>query len=135
MDIEKQKEMLRVFVLQFETDAAIGMPVDRTRRTLLRRFNFKENVQLAYNQLVKDQELHETGDGSKGSPIIVVNGPPEYKKPVVPYPWSFVGLLVLTDFMIRMHDTYKEKGWSTELLDMSKEISKALSEYKPGRPY
>ncbi len=129
------KERITTYIKQFDTDAAIGMPVDRTRRGLLNRIHNLEGGKQAYSDLKVDGSIHEEGTGKPGSPIIVVLGPAKAIAPVVPQPWSFLSQSDITTFMLRMVDTYESNGWDQSLLDIRAEFKSALERYQPGRPY
>ena len=133
MDLERTKELIMTYVKQFDTDAAIGLPVDRTKRTLLRRLHRTKDAKPAYDSLIEDRSIHESGNGCKASPLIVVLGSAESKPVTVPQPWSFIDQQTLTGFILKMVDTYEFRGWGT--LDIKSEIIKALESYNPSRPY
>jgi hypothetical protein len=130
------KETIYMYIQQLDTSAAMGATVNRSKRALLRRFRNREEAGIAYAELIAENEIHQSGTGLPGSPIITVLGPAPVKESIpLPFPINQVSQLALIDFVVRLQETYQERGWSESALDIKAEITKALVSYAPGRPY
>ena len=132
MDIEKAKQLILTYVQQFDTDAAIGLMVDRTRRSLLRRISPYKVGKAAYDELLAADEIHEIGDGHGNSPIMVAIGPKPTQPPLLS---AYLDTLTLATFSLKILDVYDKNGWTTTSTTIQSEIKKALEAYTPGRPY
>lgn len=128
MTLQQAKEQILTYIKQFETDAAVGLPVDRRRRSLLRRLNDYKLAKQAYIELLQEREIHETGRGFGNQPVITVIGRGPDPKLQVSQIYRNVPEKVLLAFLTRMVLDYPD-------IEPSEHVTKALESYLPESQY
>lgn len=128
MTLQEAKEQLLTYVKQFETNAAVGLPVDRRRRTLLRRISDYKLAKQAYLELMREGEIHETGRGFGNQPVIVVLGNGPGSRAELPVIHLNVPTDALNSFIIKIMSA---TDFNCSLSEMQDHIRRALDSYSP----